>query len=159
MTIARGLIAGAAGTVTLNTLTYLDMAVRGRPASSMPAQTIEKVTDASGTDVPGGEGDDVAQNRSQGLGALLGYATGLTFGALYGTFRVRRGEVSVGAGGLGLTIVAMIGANLPPVAMGITDPREWGREGWMADLVPHLAYGIVTATVYDAIDRSHSPRK
>lgn len=159
MTIARGLIAGAAGTVTLNTFTYLDMAVRGRPASSMPAQTVEKAADATGTDLSRGEGDDVAQNRSQGLGALLGYVTGLTFGALYGAFRIRRGDVSVRAGGIGLTLAAMAGANLPPVAMGITDPREWGTEGWMADIIPHLAYGFVTAAVYDAIDRSHSPRR
>lgn len=152
MTIARGLIAGAAGTVALNTLTYLDMAVRGRPASSMPAQTVETAADASGTQLAS-EGDgEVAQNRSQGLGALLGYASGLGFGALYGACRERVGDVSVGAGGLGLTLAAMAGANLPPVVMGITDPREWGPEGWMADIVPHLAYGFITAAVYDAID-------
>jgi hypothetical protein len=35
-TLARGLLAGAAGTLALNVTTYLDMAVRGRPASQAP---------------------------------------------------------------------------------------------------------------------------
>ena len=34
----RGLGAGAAGTVTLNIITYADMALRGRPSSSTPQQ-------------------------------------------------------------------------------------------------------------------------
>jgi hypothetical protein len=33
--LARGAAAGAAGTTALNAVTYLDMAVRARPASDM----------------------------------------------------------------------------------------------------------------------------
>jgi hypothetical protein len=29
----------------------------------------------------------------------------------------------------------------------VTDPRTWTRLDWSADIVPHLAYGAVTATV------------
>lgn len=89
---------------------------------------------------------------ARGLGALLGYASGLGFGALYGALRSRTDDVSVSAGALGLTLAAMAGANLPSIAMGITDPRDWGAQGWIADVVPHLAYGVVTAGVYDAVD-------
>jgi hypothetical protein len=39
----------------------------------------------------------------------------------------------------------MIGANAPLVRMGLTDPRKWGVSGWLSDLVPHAAYGLVTA--------------
>lgn len=152
MSITRGLIAGAAGTVTLNVLTYLDMAVRGRGASSVPADTVDRAADAAGIALAPGADPDAAQNRSQGLGALLGYASGLGFGALYGALRHRTGDVSVPAGALGLTLAAMAGANLPSVALGVTDPGEWGAEGWVADIVPHVAYGFVTAGVYDAID-------
>lgn len=151
MSITRGLVAGAAGTVTLNVLTYLDMAVRGRGASSVPAETVERAADAAGTDLSPEGGRDAAQNRSQGVGALLGYASGLGFGALYGALRSRTDDVSVPGGALGLTLAAMAGANLPAIATGVTDPREWGAEGWIADIVPHLAYGFVTAGVYDAI--------
>ena len=38
-----GITAGAAGTVALNIATYLDMAIRGRPSSDIPAQTAEKI--------------------------------------------------------------------------------------------------------------------
>lgn len=149
MSVLRGLVAGAAGTVTLNALTYLDMAVRGRPSSSVPADTVERTADLAGTDLAGDE--ETQTNRSQGLGALLGYATGLGFGAMYGLVRSRAPNVSVPVGAVGLTAAAMGGANVPPVAMGVTDPRRWGMQGWVADVVPHLAYGFVTAAVYDAI--------
>lgn len=152
MHIVRGLIAGAAGTVTLNVLTYLDMAVRARPASSLPAETVQQAADVAGADLAPDGDDDTEQNRSQGLGALLGYASGLGIGALYGAVRDRRDGMSVPVGALGLTLAAMAGANVPSVAMGVTDPREWGAQGWIGDIVPHLAYGIVTAAVYDAIE-------
>lgn len=151
MSIGRGLIAGAVGTVTLNVFSYLDMAVRGRPSSSVPAKTVQRAADAAGADLASDE--DTAQNRSQGLGALLGHVSGLGFGALYGALRDRT-EVSVTAAGIGLTLAVMTGGNLPSTALGVTDPREWGAEGWIADIVPHLAYGFVTAGVYDAIDDS-----
>lgn len=153
MHVRRGLIAGAAGTVTLNVLTYLDMAVRARPASSVPAQTVERAADAAGAQLAAD--DERRQNRSQGLGALLGYVSGLGFGVLYGVVSQRAGDrIPVPAGALGLTVAAMAGANLPATVAGVTHPGEWGVEGWVADIVPHLAYGFATATVYDRIDRS-----
>jgi hypothetical protein len=151
MSVTRGLIAGAAGTVTLNLLTYLDMAVRGRPSSSVPAETVREAAAAVGADLAPEGDEDAAESRSQGLGALLGYVSGLGFGALYGALDGHRTHVSVPVGGVGLAFAAMAGANLPSAAMGVTDPREWGAEGWVADIVPHLAYGLVTAGVYDAI--------
>jgi hypothetical protein len=27
----------------------------------------------------------------------------------------------------------------------------WGAAGWASDLLPHLAYGLATATVYEAL--------
>lgn len=34
--VIHGVTAGAVGTVVLNSVTYLDIAVRGRPSSSVP---------------------------------------------------------------------------------------------------------------------------
>ena len=150
MSMTRGLLAGAAGTVTLNVLTYLDMAVRGRPSSTVPATTAKKAADAAGIELA--TEDEAADNRSQGLGALLGYVSGLGFGALYGAVRSGR-DVTVPVGGLSLTMAAMVGSTIPSVAMGVTDPREWGAEGWVMDIVPHLAYGWVTALAYERISR------
>jgi hypothetical protein len=54
---------------------------------------------------------------------------------------------------LGLGIAASVAGAAPATALGLTDPRSWGTTGWLSDLVPHLAYGIVTATTYDRLTR------
>jgi len=56
-----GAAAGAAGTTALNAVTYLDMAVRGRPSSSTPEDTVEKLSAVVHVRVPGD--GDVRQNR------------------------------------------------------------------------------------------------
>ena len=45
--LAAGTAAGAAGTTALNLVTYLDVAARGRPSSSTPEVTVEKVATVS----------------------------------------------------------------------------------------------------------------
>ncbi|HEV8192310.1 MAG TPA: hypothetical protein VGP82_12655 [Ktedonobacterales bacterium] len=83
--IVRGMVAGAAGSVALDIATYADMLIRGHPSSSVPAQLAGKLTEALHVDLDGDEteqrGDQVAEQRRSGLGALLGYATGLGIGA------------------------------------------------------------------------------
>ena len=37
-------------------------------------------------------------------------------------------------------------------ALGVSDPRTWRPADWLSDLVPHLAYGAVTALAYDSAD-------
>nr|MDQ3307779.1 hypothetical protein [Actinomycetota bacterium] len=54
-----GAAAGAAGTTALNAVTYADMVWRARPASSTPEDTVERLSDAVGVEVPG-DGDDRA---------------------------------------------------------------------------------------------------
>jgi len=140
--LAKGAAAGAAGTTALNAVTYLDMAVRGRGTSSTPQQVVEKMADELGVDVPG-EGD-ARQHRIEGLGSLSGIATGVGVGAILGALRrlgLRPGPV---AGSLVAAAVAMVGANAPMTRMGITDPHRWSAVDWLADAVPHLAYGVVT---------------
>jgi hypothetical protein len=34
--------------------------------------------------------------------------------------------------------------------LGVTNPRSWSTADWVSDVVPHLAYGLVTALTYDA---------
>ncbi|MFI9589445.1 hypothetical protein [Nonomuraea sp. NPDC052265] len=83
-TLVKGLIAGAAGTTALNTVSYLDMLVRARAASSTPRQAVEKLSDLTHTDL--GDGDRAA-NRTEALGSLMGYATGIAYGVLSGRRR------------------------------------------------------------------------
>src|SRR6478752_4364850 len=91
----RGVVAGAAGTTALNAVGYADMAMRGRPASSVPARVAEQLARRVGGTVPGSDGE--RQNRLEGLGALAGIATGAGVGALAGQMQeaVRRmGQVA-----------------------------------------------------------------
>jgi xanthosine utilization system XapX-like protein len=145
--LLTGIAAGAVGTVALNVVTYLDMTVRGRPASSIPAQAAGKLADQAGLHL--GEGA-AAQNRKEGLGALLGYLTGLGVGLVYGGVRSRLPGVPLPVAAVGLGMAAMAGSDVPIAAMGLTDPREWNAASWASDIVPHLAYGLGTAAAYEA---------
>jgi hypothetical protein len=146
--LLRGAAAGAAGTTALNAVTYLDMAVRGRGVSSTPQDT--KLADLAGLEIPGD--GQVRDNRVEGLAPLTGIAAGVGMGALLGVVRasgLRRGML---AGSTAATLLALVGTNGPMTVLGITDPRTWSRSDWIADLVPHLAYGVVTAAVLHGLD-------
>src|SRR4051794_30051453 len=73
--VVAGAAAGAAGTTALNTVTYLDMALRGRPASDTPQQAVHKLADRAGLNIPG-DGER-REGRVDGLGPLLGVLTGV----------------------------------------------------------------------------------
>src|SRR4051812_33062032 len=141
----RGAAAGAAGTTALNVVTYLDMAVRGRPASSTPEDTVVKLADKAGVAVPG-EGD-VRDNRIAGLGPLSGLLAGITAGEVLGVARAAGWRSRLGTTAAVSTLAAMIAGNGPMTVLGITDPRTWAAKDWLSDVVPHVAYGVVTAWV------------
>jgi hypothetical protein len=148
--ILVGAAAGAAGTTALNTATYLDMVWRGRPSSSTPEQTVTALADLAGVQVPGD--DDVAQNRTTALGVLSGILTGVGVGALYGLARGLGARPGTAVGALLTTGGALAGSNGPMTLLGISDPRTWGTAAWVSDVVPHLAYGVVTAAVCAAAE-------
>jgi len=151
--LLRGAIAGAAGTVALDAATYTDMALRGRGSSGTPAQLVGVFADKLGIASLGTEAtDDTTSNRRGGIGALLGYATGITVGVAYGVARGRRGDGSLLAG-LAVGLAAMAASDTPIAASGVSDPRAWGVSDWASDAIPHLVYGLVTVAAYDAIGR------
>lgn len=154
--IVAGALAGAAGTTALYVVTYLDQAVRGRPSSGLPAQTAGKLAGMAGLDV--GEGEQ-AESRKEGIGALLGLATGVGLGAAYGVLRVPVREVSVPVAGVSVALAATVVANAPMTALGLTDPRTWGTAGWLSDLIPHLIYGLVTVYAFEMMAGPGEPRK
>jgi xanthosine utilization system XapX-like protein len=146
--MVKGLLAGAAGTLVLDVVTYGDMLVRGRSSSGLPAQVAERLAGAAGVPL-GGEG--TRDNRAQAAGALLGYATGVVTGTVYGLLHRRRPPLPVLAGGPLLGAAAMAGRDAPAVALRLTDPASWDVMSWVSDIVPHLAYGLTTAAVYQAL--------
>jgi hypothetical protein len=145
--VLRGAAAGAAGTTALDVVTYLDMAVRGRAASSTPERTVEKLAEKAHVPIPG-EGEKRG-NRLQALGALTGLMAGTGVGGLAGLARAS----GFRAGTLLTTLTVLVATNGPMTVLGITDPRTWSRADWISDLVPHLAYSAVVAATLDAFDR------
>ena len=148
-TLARGLAAGAAGTTALNAATYVDMAVRGRGESEMPKKSVETIAGKVGAEVPGDGA--TRENRVSGLGALSGIATGAAAGvaaALAGPL-LRRLPVPVSAVLIGGA--AMAGSDVPMTRLGLTDPKSWSAPDWLADGLPHLAYGFAAAWTLRAL--------
>jgi hypothetical protein len=120
-TIARGLIAGEAGTTALNIVTWLDVAVRARPASSAPGQTVQRLADVAGVTLVEGMR---AEQRTAGLGPPLGYATGLSAAVCYALAARRRPSWPTAT--LPLTVLAMIGSDAPmtPAAVHQSAPVD-----------------------------------
>lgn len=147
----RGAAAGAAGTTVLNAVTYLDMVLRGRGTSSTPEDTVEKLSNKIHVPVPGG--GDERDNRVSGLGALTGIVSGVGIGGLLGVIRAAGWRPGILAASTAATLGALLGTNGPMTALGITDPRTWPPSSWVSDVVPHLAYGVVTACVVAGLDR------
>ncbi len=142
--LRRGLVAGAAGTTVLNAVTYADMAVRGREASSTPERTVQALAGQAGISVPGDR--QARQNRLTALGALLGSASGLAVAV--GAAKVRALGVRFPApvDAVLTAAAAMAVTDAPMAALGVSDPRQWTRADWISDAVPHLAYGAAVAT-------------
>ena len=151
--VGRGAAAGAAGTTALNAVTYLDMALRGRPVSRTPEESVDKLAALIGVRVPGGD-EQTRANRVNGVGALLGMVTGVAIGVTCAALDERLGglleRLPVPAASLAVGTVALLAANGPMVALGVSDPRSWTRADWASDLVPHAAYGLAAAYTYRA---------
>jgi hypothetical protein len=147
----RGAAAGAAGTTALDIVTYLDMAVRGRPASSTPENTVEKLADELHVAIPGDE--QKRPNRLAGLGALTGLVAGVGLGVLVGLVRAAGFRTSPLVGTALITGGVLVATNGPMTVLGVTDPRTWSATDWISDVVPHLAYAAVVEATMEAFDQ------
>lgn len=156
--LVRGATAGATGTTVLNATTYLDAAVRGRPASDAPERVVAAAIDAAGTQLPGGR--RARARRLAALGPLAGTLTGVAVGGLAGVLRAAGVRVPIAVGGPLLGAAAMLASDGPLAATRISDPRRWTATDWATDVVPHLLYGLSTHRALAALARGpeeHEP--
>jgi hypothetical protein len=164
--IVAGAIAGAAGVVALNAVGYLDMLLRGRPASDLPARVAGKLAEEMGlpfdlnsdADTDDDEADelgdadepDAPANRREAMGALLGMANGVGIGVLYGVARLILPRPPAWLAGTALGAAAMAASDYPATRLGLTEPRDWTATDWASDVLPHMAFGVVTAIAFEA---------
>jgi hypothetical protein len=154
--LLAGAVAGAVGTMALDVVSYVDMALRGRQSSDMPAEVIRLLAEKAGCaqlGVPTDEASTDTKNRRSALGALSGYAIGIGIGALYGAISLAAGTkrrlllrtIALGA-------LAMAASDVPATLLGATNPKDWNATSWASDIMPHMAYGLATAAVVSALD-------
>ena len=133
----------------MNAVTYLDMALRGRPASTTPEEVVARGAELLGISLS--DQDDRRRARESGWGSLLGVMAGISTGAVVGALQ-SSGALRTPAGTAGAAwLLAMLVGNAPMTALGVTDPRRWGTADWGADVLPHLAYAVTTAATLDAL--------
>ena len=126
---------------------YSQLHVLAQGGWLQPLQTIHTRLFAWALDLPGGPVE--RDSRISGGGALSGISAGVAGGAAYGlvqSWGVRPGR---GTATLLLTVAAMVAGNGPLTMLKVSDPRQWSPGDWAADVLPHLAYGLVTAATYD----------
>lgn len=152
--IGTGLAAGAAGTTALNTITNLDMAVRARPASEAPQQTMAAAAERLRIDIPG-HGRERA-NRLAGLGPASGAVSGVLVGGLGGALHAAgvRLPALLDAALLGGTAMAL--TDVPLALLGISDPRRWSGATWAMDAAFHFGYGLAAHAVLARADRAEA---
>lgn len=149
--LARGLVVGTVATTALNLTTYADMLVRGRPASTVPADAVGNLAGRVGV---GLGSEPQAAHRREAAGALGGYATGIGLATCYVLVERRvRGRRPFWMAATALSALAMAVGNVPAIASGSTDPRRWDVADWLSDVVPHVAYGLAGVATADAIGR------
>ncbi|MEU5942020.1 hypothetical protein ABZ807_23175 [Micromonospora sp. NPDC047548] len=145
--LVNGAIAGAVGSAALNVVSYLDIVLRARPASGTPTEVAGRLAGVAHVDLGP---EDRAANRRSGLGPVLGYGLGVAVGAVFGALAGgRRAPLPAATGVLGGTVMAASDGMM--TALGVTDPRTWRRSDWVADIVPHLAYGMAAAATWNRL--------
>jgi hypothetical protein len=139
--LARGIVAGAIGTLAMTISETLEMSVTGRVASRVPGQVGTHM-------VPGRDPDSPA--HVQALNNPVHWAHGIAMGA------VRSALGLAGLQGSNATAVhfaLMWGGDAALYrALGVADsPWRWDTNELATDLLHKGVYAAVTGTVYDAL--------
>ncbi|HEX5370372.1 MAG TPA: hypothetical protein VFY10_13230 [Dehalococcoidia bacterium] len=151
-TLVIGVVAGGFGTLLLNIVTYLDMLLQGRPASSAPEELAGRLAEKAHIDrLASGNTAQEAQARRSATGALLGYSTGLGLAVGYSALRLTGLQPNALVSGIGLGLAAMASSDVPLTVTGVSNPKQWSLRSWVSDVVPHVAYGIATASAFQML--------
>jgi hypothetical protein len=141
--VGKGLFAGAVGTAAMTVSSTIEMNLRQRQASTVPARAAEKVLGVE----PNGEAE---QDRFSNL-THWGYGTG--WGALRGVIAAAGYK---GPKAAALHYGAVYGTELvmlPSLDIGVPPAYEWGAKEVAIDAFHHLVYAAATSVAYELLDR------
>jgi hypothetical protein len=138
----KGLFAGAAGTAAMTVSSTLEMKLRGRGASSAPADAASKVLGVEPV-------DEEAQARFSnlvhwGYGTAWGGVRGLVAAAGLSGTRATAVHLGMVWGSEQVMLPALEVA--PPLT-------EWGGKEIAVDALHHLVYAAATGAAYSLLDR------
>lgn len=139
--IGRGLFAGAFGTVAMTISSTIEMKLRGREASTTPADAAEKVLGVEAK----------SDSDEQRFSTLVHFGYGTGWGAVRGI---------LGAAGIAGPTATLLHLALVWGAEQLMLPRlkvappvkEWGAEEIAIDGFHHLVYATATGLAFDVLE-------
>jgi hypothetical protein len=139
-TIARGVVAGVAGTVVMTAFQKLiEMPITKRGESFAPADLAEKITPA----------DPATPEGRQRLNYATHFSLGTMWGAAYGiaAWKDLRGQKAVNT----VFAVVYVGDVLFNTALGLYHPTRWSMKELVVDVVDKYAQAQATGAVFDRL--------
>ena len=140
--VGKGLFAGVAGTAAMTVSSTLEMKIRGRQASSAPAQAAGKVLGVE----PTGEAEGARFSN------VVHWGYGTSWGAVRGFIDAAGLEGPSATAAHFITGWSTEQIMLP--ALGVAPPFwRWGAKEVAIDAFHHLVYAGATGVAYAALDR------
>ena len=140
--VGKGLFAGAAGTAAMTVSSTIEAKLRGRGASSTPAQAAAKVLGVEPV-------DEASEAR---FSNLVHWGYGIMWGGARGLLAAAELSGPVATAAHFGAVWSSEQVMLP--ALDVVPPlTEWGTEEIAIDALHHLVYATATGMAYSLLDR------
>ncbi len=135
--IGRGLIAGVVGTAAMTVSSTVEMKLRGRQASSAPADAASKVLGVEPR-------SDKDKDR---FSTLVHWGYGMSWGAMRGVLGAS-GLRPIGATAGHMAVVWGSELAVLPALEVVPPVRQWGAKELSVDALHHCVYAVATGLAY-----------
>ena len=142
--IGSGLLAGAAGTAAMTAVQRIEMRMRNRPASKLPAKAVEKLMHI--------------EPKNERAEQRLSTATHWTYGSSLGLIRAALRELGLGPIPATLAHLGIVwGGELRMLpSMNLVPPlRMWSKKEFAMDLLHHAIYAAAVGATFDTMYKRH----
>ena len=139
--VGEGLAAGAVGTAAMTVSSTLEMHLRGREPSTVPARAAAKLLGV----------EPVGEAERRRFATLVHWGYGIGWGGVRGVI----GALGLrGTPAAALFLAAVWGAELatlPRLDIGVPPVSQWGRVEMAIDALHHAVYAIGTSVAYERL--------